>query len=138
MLADHFIRKFNRLKNKEIQGISPDVMPILMSHDFPGNVRELENVIEYGIVVCQNSILGTEHLPDYLRPKETNAMKAISQETLKGAESTWEEMEKKMLYELLKRNHWNRRETANQMGVHPTTLWRKMKRLGLQPPLPPS
>jgi PAS domain S-box-containing protein len=136
LLADHFIRKFNRLRNKEIQGLSPDVMPILMSHDFPGNVRELENVIEYGIVVCKNSILGTEHLPDYLRPKETGPMKSISQEALKTAESTWEEMEKHMLYELLKRNHWNRRETANQMGVHPTTLWRKMKRLGLQPPPP--
>jgi transcriptional regulator with PAS, ATPase and Fis domain len=96
----------------------------------------LENVIEYGIVVCKNSILGTEHLPDYLRPKETGPMKSISQEALKTAESTWEEMEKHMLYELLKRNHWNRRETANQMGVHPTTLWRKMKRLGLQPPPP--
>ena len=58
LLADHFIRKFNRLKNKEIQGLSPDVMPILMSHDFPGNIRELENVIEYAVVVCKNSILG--------------------------------------------------------------------------------
>jgi PAS domain S-box-containing protein len=134
LLADHFIRKFNRLKNKEIQGLSPDVMPILMSHDFPGNVRELENIIEYAVVVCRNSILGSEHLPDYLRPKEADSMKTVSQDSPGKKWSSWENMEKQMLQEILKRNHWNRRATANQMGIHPTTLWRKMKRLGLQPP----
>jgi len=135
LLAEHFLRKFNRLRNKEIQGLSPDVMPILMSHDFPGNIRELENVIEYAVVVCKNSVLDTEHLPDYLRPKESDSMKSVSQDTPGRKWSSWENMEKQMLQEILKRNHWNRRATANQMGIHPTTLWRKMKRLGLKSPM---
>jgi PAS domain S-box-containing protein len=67
LLAEHFIRKFNRLSGKDIQGFSPEVLPVLMSHDFPGNVRELENIIEYATVVCKDSIISIENLPDSLR-----------------------------------------------------------------------
>ena len=67
LLVEHFIRKFSRLSGKEIQGLSPEAFPMLMSHDFPGNVRELENIIEYATVVCKNGTIGIEHLPDFFR-----------------------------------------------------------------------
>ena len=72
LLAEHFLRKFGRLSGKEIQGLSPEVFPILMSHDFPGNVRELENIIEYATVVCKDHWIGIEHLPEYLNQEWTD------------------------------------------------------------------
>jgi PAS domain S-box-containing protein len=133
LLTEHFIRKLGRLSGKEIQGLSPEVLPVLMAHDFPGNIRELENIIEYAVVVCKNSLIGLEHLPDYLREKAGGGAKRLA----KGVEQpgfSLNDMERGLLYEVLKKNHWNRKATAAQMGIHPTTLWRKMKRLNIETP----
>lgn len=135
LLTDHFIRKFNRLLGKEIQGLSPEVVPILMAHDFPGNIRELENIIEYATVVCKKSMIGIEHLSDYLRP----ATKGITAELIeKGSDEgiSWNNLERNFLLEMLKNKEWNRSATAMALGIHPSTLWRKMKRLDIQIPLP--
>jgi transcriptional regulator with PAS, ATPase and Fis domain len=133
LLADHFIRKFNRLNGKEIHGLSPEVMPVLMSHEFPGNIRELENIVEYASVVCKNSLIGLEHLPDYLGETAKDGQKPSS-DIPHEKDLSWGEMEKGFLYEALRRNSWNRSATAADLGMHPTTLWRKMKRLNLHVP----
>jgi len=133
LLTDHFVRKFGRLIGKEIQGISPEVMPLLMSHDFPGNIRELENIIEYATVVCKNSLIGIEHLPDYLQPP-SGTMPVTADKKISERELSWKDMEKRLIYEALRKNHWNRRAAALEMGMHPSTLWRKMKRLNIETP----
>jgi len=133
LLADHFIRKFGRLSGKEIQGLAPEVLPLLMSHDFPGNIRELENIIEYATVVCKNDWIGIEHLPDYLRPPASREEVDISASHREKALS-WDDLERTYIYEALRRNNWNRAATAVQMGIHTTTLWRKIKRLKLDIP----
>jgi transcriptional regulator with PAS, ATPase and Fis domain len=133
LLADHFIRKFSRLSGKEIQGLSPEVLPILMSHDFPGNIRELENIMEYATVVCKNDLIGMEHLPDYLRPRLEGMEKRVQQDH-RGKDLSWDDLERTYIYETLKRNNWNRATTAAQMGIHTTTLWRKIKRLNVEIP----
>ncbi|MFH1241606.1 MAG: sigma 54-interacting transcriptional regulator [Pseudomonadota bacterium] len=133
LLADHFIRKFNRLNAKEIQGLSPEVFPILMSHDFPGNVRELENIIEYANVVCKNSLIGSKHLPDYL-VSGLNRTKPLMPEDSSKETISWEDVERNFIYEVLRRNEWNRSATASQIGIHMSTLWRKMKRLNIKAP----
>ena len=133
LLAEYFIRKFGRISGREIQGLSPEVLPVLMAHDFPGNIRELENIIEYAIVVCKNSLIGLEHLPDYLREKAGASPKRLTKEVQQSGFSL-QDMERGLLYEALKKNHWNRKATAAQMGIHPTTLWRKMKRLNIEAP----
>lgn len=130
LLAEHFIRKFNRLSGKEIQGFSPEVLPILMSHNFSGNIRELENIIEYATVVCKNSVIGIEHLPDYLRKTEERS-KDVSRGAGAGENRSWADLERQFLIETLTANQWNRSATAAQLGIHPSTLWRKMKRLNL-------
>ena len=130
LLVEHFIRKFGRLSGKEIQGLSPEAFPMLMSHDFPGNVRELENIIEYATVVCKNGMIGVEHLPDYFKNLDDSKAKR----PLEGKPSSLGEMERSYIRETLKRNQWNRTATAAEMGIHPTTLWRKMKRLHVEPP----
>jgi transcriptional regulator with PAS, ATPase and Fis domain len=133
LLVDHLIRKFNRLSGKYIQGISPDVLHILMSHDFQGNIRELENIIEYATVVCKKDMIGIEHLPDYLHLTGIDMEIAVSEDSRKGGFS-WDDMERSYIYEALKKNNWNRKATAAHMGIHTTTLWRKVKHLNLKIP----
>ncbi len=133
LLVEHFVEKFNRLGGKEIQGLSPEVIPVLMSHDFPGNIRELENIIEYGTVVCKNRVIRIEHLPEYLHRGAIDGRKSESADiSPKGL--SWKTVEKSYIYEALKRNNWSRKATAAEMGIHTTTLWRKIKRLNLQIP----
>lgn len=134
LLVDHFIRKFNRLNGKEIHGVSPDVMPLLMAYDFPGNIRELENIIEYATVVCKDLLIGIEHLPDDFKTELDASVPEtfVTQEVPQS--STWTETERRFLYEALRRNNWKRSATADELGIHPTTLWRKMKRLHIQGP----
>jgi PAS domain S-box-containing protein len=133
LLTEYFIRKYNMLRGKEIQGLSPEVMDILMSHDFPGNIRELENIIEYATVVCQNSLIRFNNLPENLRRFSELNIKMIPDGTNEKALSL-EALEKDLIYKVLRKNNWNRTVAAAQMGIHPTTLWRKIKRLNLETP----
>ncbi len=133
LLTEFFIRKFNRLNGKDIYGFSPEVLPILMSHDFPGNIRELENIIEYATLVCKNNLIGIKHLPDNLS-QNAYINKLIESKDTDAPVLSWHELEKSFIYEALKKNNWNRSATAAQMGIHPTTLWRKMKHLRLKIP----
>jgi len=126
LLVDHFVTRFNRLRGKEIEGVSDEVLAILMHHDFPGNVRELENIIEHAFVLCPGGLIGPEHLPDTLRPVPAIALG-------KGRNSL-AELEGRLIYETLKRHGWNRGAAAKELGIHKTTLWRKIKRFGLKIP----
>lgn len=133
LLAEHFIRKFNRLNDRKIQGISSEALSILMSHDFPGNIRELENIIEYASLVCKKIVLGIEHLPEYLRQQSDNTRAGLSR-ALPQKEFSFHDIERNFIFEALRENNWNRSVTATKLGIHPTTLWRKIKRLKLEIP----
>lgn len=133
LLVEFFIRKFNHLNAKDIQGLTGEALPIIMAHDFPGNIRELENIIEYATVVCKDSLIGNEHLPDYLREK-SNEKKHASENENRKSDSSWGSIEKNYIFDALMKNKWNRKATAAQLGMHPTTLWRKIKQLNLEIP----
>ena len=133
LLVEHFLRRFNSLRGKEIQGLSPKAMNILMSYDFPGNIRELENIVEYATVVCKNHLVRKEHLPESLHQK-IDLRKIPASEKITESVPSLEAVEKDIIYKTLKKNNWNRKLTAAQMGIHPTTLWRKMNRLNLEVP----
>jgi transcriptional regulator with PAS, ATPase and Fis domain len=133
LLVEHFIRRFNSLRGKEIQGLSPRAMNFLMSHDFPGNIRELENIVEYATVVCKNHLIRKVHLPETLHQK-IELRKIPASEKIIESEPSLEAVEKDIIYKALKNNNWNRKLTAAQMGIHPSTLWRKIKRFNLQIP----
>jgi transcriptional regulator with PAS, ATPase and Fis domain len=132
-LVKHFIHKFDNMKSEEIHSISPEAMDILMSYDFPGNIRELENIIEYATLVCKNHLVGIEHLPESFLQESDRRMRPASGGIIAN-ESSLDNLEKDFIYETLKKNNWKRKLTATQMGIHPTTLWRKMKRLNVQLP----
>jgi len=132
LLSEHFIRKFNRRKGKDILGLQPEALAILMSYNYPGNIRELENIIEYSMVVCKNSLIGIEHLPDYM-VQDLNHENHESL-PLKQQQSSMEGHEKEFIYNALTENNWNRKRTAAKLGMHPATLWRKIKRLNIELP----
>lgn len=123
LLVDYFVNQFNSIKKRQITDISPDALTILMSYDYPGNIRELKNIVEHAFVLCQKSIIEVKNLPDYLRPVEKES--EIGTPTLGNLEA-------KLILSALRKNDWNRIKTASELGIHKTTLWRKMKRYGIQ------
>ncbi len=129
LLVEHFLERFNRLEGRRITRMDPAAMALLMSHPFPGNVRELMNVVEHAFVLCPGSVIMPEHLPAYLRdqaprPPAPDAPPAAGPTTLQEAEA-W------VIRRALERNGYNRAATARELGMHKTTLWRKMKRYGI-------
>ncbi len=122
LLIDHFITHYNRLRGRDIPGASPETLDVLMRYDYPGNVRELENIIEHAFVLCRGGLIQPEHLPAHLRPGPPSTG------------TTLDALEAQFITDALERNRWNREATARELGIHKTTLWRKMKRLGIVPP----
>jgi len=125
LLVDHFIRRFNNLRGKEVEGMSDEAMAVLMRHDFPGNVRELENIIEHAFILCRGPLIMPQHFPDSLYKGKASPAPGTRQGTLS-------EVEAQHIREALERNRWKRGAAAKELGIHRTTLMRKMKRLGLE------
>ena len=129
LLVDYFITRLNSLKNKEMTGLTSEALTCLMSYDYPGNIRELENIIERAFVLCPSGgVIESKHLPEPLCtlscfecPKQMKFM-------------SLKQMEASFLMNALQRNNWNRLETARQLSIHKTTLYRKIKSLGLKIP----
>jgi PAS domain S-box-containing protein len=126
LLVDHFVDRFNRLRQKNVPGFSPPALGLLLNHDFPGNVRELENIVEHASVLCGDGIIRPEHLPEYLHGDRPVPAIEIA--------ATLAEMEALFLIGALKRNNWSRKNTAAEIGINPSTLYRKIKKLGLKLP----
>lgn len=126
-LVDHFIRQFNARKGKNIIGVSPRVVEILMRHDFPGNVRELENIIEYGFAICHGRTIEVEHLPAELL-KKPDLHIARAEHPLRSALN-----EEVRIREALKMHSGHQGKAAKEMGINRSTLWRKLKRYGINP-----
>ncbi len=123
LLVEHFLNRFRDKSRKAIARISPEALAILRRHPFPGNVRELENAIEHAFVMCHGDEILVEHLPPH-----------ISAHTIPGqAAASPEKSEKQMILETLKRYSGNRSRAAIELGMHRSTLWRKMKTLGIDP-----
>ena len=126
-LVDHFIGKFNARQGRRILSVSPEVMQILMQHDFPGNIRELENIIEYGFVVCHGSIIQTEHLPAELLDPSLQKAEPNGDPVSKSID------ERTRLVQAIRSRGGNLSSAARDLGIHRTTLWRKLKRYQIDP-----
>lgn len=126
LLVDHFIKKFNMLKHKNIKTVSPDVLDILMRHEYPGNVRELENIVEYCFVLCHGEIIEKKHLPEDLVPGMVG--QEMFHESLRIEAKPLLNAEAGTIFEALQRFNGHRGKVAAYLGIEKTTLWRKMKK----------
>ena len=127
LLVEHFIGKFNRLQGKDIAGVSDDVMARLMEYDYAGNIRELENIIEHAFVLCRGGLIRAVHLPPQFHASEEQTVPSIAGMTLDA-------MERLLISDALRRSNGNRAAAARQLGINPSTLFRKIKSLGIEPP----
>lgn len=127
LLIAHFIAKFNRLQGKDVVGATDEVLARLMEYDFPGNVRELENTIEHAFVLCRGGLIQLAHLPPHLRIRAGDAMPSIAGMTLQA-------MERVLIADALRRHRGNRSAAARQLGINPSTLFRKVRALGIDLP----
>ena len=123
LLVDHFIARFNRIQQKEVTGISNETLSCLMSYDFPGNIRELENIIERAFVLCRHGLIEMRLLPEIIREN-------VCIDCPKKEMTSFKQLEKSFLLNALRNNDWNKIKTARQLGIHKTTLYRKLKSLG--------
>lgn len=120
LLIDHFVSKFNRLQGRDVAGVSVEVVARLMAHDFPGNVRELENLIEQAFVLCRRGIIELRHLPPELRPDVASVGDAFGSMNLRA-------MEKYFITESLHIFKGSRKKAAKALGIDVATLYRKIK-----------
>ncbi len=131
LLVEHFIQHFNQTQNRAIQGCQSDTMTLLMAHDWPGNVRELENVIEHAFILCRTEMIEPAHLPPTLR----GSRPLTSASNPKTEIRTQRDLsEKHAILAALEEHDYNRQAAARTLGIHKTTLYRKIKALAI--PLP--
>jgi transcriptional regulator with PAS, ATPase and Fis domain len=122
LLVAHFIRKLTARMGRQAVTISDEVMDVLMSYEFPGNIRELENIIERMLVVSTGDSITMRHLPRELVPADVGEDEYASfKEEITGSE-------KKMIQEVLNRYRGNRGLAARALNINRTTLWRKMQK----------
>lgn len=128
LLVEQFITRFNTLQQKSVQGITAETLSLLMAHDWPGNIRELENTIERAFILCKEGQIDIKHLPDELTSRNASISASLD---IRDAHSL---LEIQSIHEALKRNGYSRVAAAKELGIHKTTLFRKIKKLGISLP----
>jgi len=125
ILIRHFINKFNKEINKKVENLSPRAMGLFLEYNFPGNVRELEHIIEHAFIRCKGNIIHPEHLPEELQSMDTIDKVLTSKKPLKA-------LEKETILRILGETNWKYQDCAKRLGISRTTLWRKMKDLRIE------
>lgn len=129
LLIERFIKKMNNIRGRSVADVSKEAISILLAHDYPGNIRELENIIEHAFVLCHEGEIETSHLPPSLLqlPRDDTAESCSIEDSVRLSE-------KESIINALKRNKFNRLAAAKDLGIHKSTLFRKIKKYGI--PLP--
>ena len=148
-LLDYFLQKFAKGLSKTIVGFAPNATQALLDYNYPGNIRELSNVVEYAANICNRKKINTDHLPPYLfdqqtpedipPPEPTPEITVVppipGQPPKRTKESenpeSWINIERQMVIDLLKEHRGNRTKTAESLGWGRMKLWRKMTKFGL-------
>ena len=126
LLIRHFVNKQRALTHKDIQGVSEDVLHVLLRHAFPGNVRELQNIIEYAFILCSKGFIQLEQLPDYLQPGQRDEAEAQA-----GVRPpTMEQIRYRAVQQALARHKGKKRPAARELGISKDTLRRILERAG--------
>ncbi len=129
VLIRHIVHKLCAARGERPREISENTMEILLNYEYPGNVRELENILEHALIVCQDEKIKRRHLPAYLQKQNAARQLKSPPDQNMGAASGDGEREK--ILNTLRQYNWHRQKTASALGMERTTLWRKMKKFGL-------
>jgi DNA-binding NtrC family response regulator len=128
LLVFHFLKKYSSLMSKEITEVSQEVLDVLMQYDFPGNVRELENIVERGVALVNGDTIEMAHLPEDLHGVNIQTFR----KTEGGKFPSLEEMERTYIMWVLNETANNKTEAAATLGIDRVSLWRKLKKFGLE------
>lgn len=120
-LVKHFIKHLALLHDKPVEGVTPQALRVLMAHDYPGNIRELQNIVEHGFVLTNTPLIDVEHLPGWLVDTDEGGVYA----------ENLDDCEKRVIRAALQRHEGNRLAAAQELNIHKSTLYRKMRRLGI-------
>ncbi len=149
-LLDYFLQKFTKALDKSIVGFAPKAMQALLDFTYPGNVRELSNIVEYAVNICTRKKINTEHLPPYIFELQTDRIISDERSPEKTAAETkinhdgqnygaagemsesWPAIERQLIVDILKAYRGNRTRAAEELGWGRMKLWRKMKKYRLQ------
>lgn len=127
LLAQYFLDRAAPFMRKPVRAISDEALALLKRYDFPGNVRELENIIERGVALCQGDTLEAAHLPDDLRDLTIKAFRRRE-----GRVASLEEQERDYIQWVLEQAHGNQTLAAQMLGIDRVSLWRKLKRFAAE------
>lgn len=127
LLIERFIEKMNKVRGRAVSAIGRDAMAVLLRHDFPGNIRELENIIEHAFILCHEGEITLQYLPAYLQQAQGKSPAVSIVENR-------QQSEKESILAALHRNNYNKLATARELGIHKTTLFRKLKKYRLAVP----
>ncbi|MBP9604541.1 MAG: sigma 54-interacting transcriptional regulator, partial [Chromatiaceae bacterium] len=129
LLALHFLKKFAQAMGKAVEDLTPEVMALLVRYDYPGNVRELANLIERGVALARGDRIEPRHLPEGLRNLPPRLVPRVEPSgeltTLAGNEAAY-------IAQVLKYTSGNRNRAADILGIDRVSLWRRIKRFGLE------
>jgi len=127
-LSERFLQKYNLLMGKSINGFSPDAYKIISAYSWPGNIRELENVIERAVLLCREKTIKPECLPSDLFGA------ALPEKDISGIRETKQDAEKQSIVSVMENNGYDRIKTAEILGIDKATLYRKIKKYGITLP----
>ena len=132
LLVKHFLDLYSEENKKEISGITEDVMEVLEGHEWPGNIRELENIIERAVVFTKTKLITRESLPSFLYSSQEKQLTALSSApNFRTLREQTHLLQRKWILEALKKTSGVQKEAAQLLGVKPTTLNEMIKRLSI-------
>ncbi len=130
LLARHFLKTVTEESGKETREFSAEALAALQGYRWPGNVRELQNVVARAVLLGRSSVITLEDLPSHLVVTTTATM-VVPTSANQSLKEALEGPERQIILQMLQSHHWNRNATAEALGINRTTLYKKMKRLGL-------
>jgi DNA-binding NtrC family response regulator len=129
LLAQTFLEELREDTNRPVSGYSDEALMALEAYPWPGNIRELQNVVERAVLLGKGEVIVPADLPREIAGGPTMSIQRVGSRTLKEA---LEDPERQIILDVLESNNWNRNATADSLGVNRTTLYKKMKKLGLE------
>jgi DNA-binding NtrC family response regulator len=126
LLVDHFLTKYGLESGRGKKSMSQEVLDLLMKYDWPGNIRELENLIERLVILCKDKIIRPEYLPQNIKKEPKGELSIFI------PNKQLEEVEKQYIHEVLKKNNWNKSKSARILGIERMTLYKKIKKYNLK------